>query len=359
MGQTEVEITADDVANAIIETEREIAGAAWGDEETEALDASGDRSLEDQGEGLEGQHEVDEDEEVEETESDEETEGEDDEGEGDAKAAAEKSKDKTEPPVKPAAEQQPQGRIPPGRLREANERARTAEAERDAERAARAEERSKIAALEAQMQTLTQLLQGQRQPPQKTEQQTAPEPKKAPDMFENPDGFVEHIVSQIRSEVGGVRNDLRQQRVETSFQLAHVRHAEAFPKAMEAIGRLDANNPDDRVTVQRIYNSPDPGEALVNWHRRNETLARVGNDPAAYEEKIRNDTRQALMNDPEFKKQLLDSLRADALAGDDGRPRTTNRLPRSLARAAGSNVGANSGERLDGSDQAVADSAWR
>lgn len=356
----EVEITEADIAAAVNETEKEIAGAAWGDEETEALDATGDRSLESLGEGLEGQHEADEDD-TEGEESGEEAESEEGEDE-------EQGEQPPQEAGKSAGEQktqvegdEPRGRVPAGRLREATERARTAEAERDAERTARAEESKKLAALEAQMATLTQLL-GRQQQPQTTQQpQPRQEPKPAPDIFENPQGFVEHITNQIRSELGGVRQDLQRQSVETSFRIAHVRHGDAFPKAMEAVNQLNANNPDDRATVQRIYNAPDPGEALVAWHKRNETLARVGNDPAAYEARIRQETQEALMKDPEFRKQLLASLRSEAQQGDDGRPRTTTRLPTSVARASGSNVGAAREHHgaMDDSDQAVADAAWR
>lgn len=359
MGQVrEVEITEADIAAAVNETEKEIAGAAWGEEDTEALDATGDRSLESMGEGLEGQHEADE-EEAEGEESEGEAESEEGEGEQGEQplAAAEKAAGEPKPQVEG---DEPKGRVPAGRLREATERARAAEAERDAERTARAEESKKLASLEAQMATLTQLLSRQQQP-QQVAPPPNPEPKAAPDIFENPQGFVEHITNQLRSELGGVRQDLQRQSVETSFRIAHVRHGEAFPKAMEAVNQLNANNPDDRATVQRIYNAPDPGEALVQWHRRNETLARVGNDPAAYEERIRKETQEALMKDPEFRKQLLASLRSEAQQGDDGRPRTTTRLPTSVARASGSNVGASRENygAMDDSDQAVAEAAWR
>lgn len=363
MGQVrEVELTEQDITDAMIATEKEIAGGAWGDEETDALDDTGDRSLEEIGEGLEGQHEADEDE-------DDGDDAGDPSKEGDEESGDQGKTDESQPALaaKPEGQKQPEGkgeeggpsgRVPAGLLREANERARAAVAERDAERVARAEEARKLAVLEAQMATLTQLLQGQRNPPAQPAGDAKPEPKSVPDIFENPQGFVEHITNQIRSEMGGVRQDLHRQSVENSFRIAHLRHGDAFPKAMESINRLDKNNPDDRAVVQRIYQSSDPGEALVAWHRRNETLARVGQDPDAYEKRIREETRKALMEDPEFKKQLLAAMRQEATLGDDGSPRTTTHLPRSLSRAPGSNLGMNRSVVMDGSEQAVADAAW-
>jgi len=182
-----------------------------------------------------------------------------------------------------------------------------------------------------------------------------------PDIFEDPKGFTTGIKRTIQNEVNKVLGVVRQNSVATSFELAHVKHSEAFPKAMEAINRLDANNPDDRATVQRIYNSPNPGEALVNWHKRTTTLARFGDDPDKEVEKIREETRQALLKDPEFKKQIIAELRGEAANGDDGRPRTVNRLPPNIHRAGGSNLGVErSDPRVsDDSEQAVADAAWR
>jgi len=347
----EVELTEADVTNAIIETEKEIAGSPWGDEETEAFDPSGDRSLEEIGEGLEGQHDA----------GDEL--GGDDDGEGDGEdettgttapePVAAKPDLKPEPKAgqtEPA--QEPRGMVPSAKLREANERARLAET--------RLEELARLQneKLELALREINELKRAPRVEPQ---QRTEPVvPVKEPDIFEDPQGFVSSLKQTFQGEIAKVTQAVRQQSVALSFELAHVKHQDAFPKAMEAINRLDVNNPDDRATVQRIYNSPNPGEALVGWHRRNETLARVGNDPAAYEERIRTETRQALMSDPEFRKEMIASLRQDAVTGDNGTARTTTRLPRSLARAAGSNVGS---QRVahgysDDSDQAVADSVW-
>lgn len=346
--------SSDPIEAAMIATEKEIAGFAWDNEETDALDASGDRSLEEQGEGLEGQHEQDYPDDIEGLDAD--GEGESEEGTGTT----------PEPVAAKPGETQPtrvdqEGRVPPVRLREANERARAAEAERDAERNARAEERTKLAALEAQMATLTQMLQGQRQQPQAAQPKTDEQTVSEPDIFEDPKGFTKSIRDTVQSEVGKVLNTVRQASVATSFEIAHIRHGDAFPQAMEAVNKLKIDNPSDRMVVQDIYNSPNPGEALVSWHKRNKTLAEVGDDPAAYRERVAKETREALLKDPEFRKQLIADMRGEAATGDDGRPRTTTRLPKSLNGAQGSNVGTSrvDPDQYDGSPQAIADAAWR
>lgn len=351
----------DAISDAIISTEKEIAGDAWGNEATDALDQSGDRSLEDIGGGLEGQHEADDDDTDGEDAEGEGSEAQDDgEGEGEVAAGAEAlvagAKEGTgeQLAAKPGARTEPEGgRVPSGILREANERARVAESKLDEVTKTFGEK------LDQALREISEL----RRAPARTEppKPAETEVKADPDIFEDPKGFVSGIKQEIQTGLNQVLSTVRQNSVSMSFELAHVRHGEAFPKAMEAINKLDAGNPDDRVIVQRIYNSPNPGEALVTWHKRQQTLSEVGDDPAAYREKVAKETREALIKDPEFRKQLLADLRGEALAGDDGTPRTANRLPRSLARAPGSNLGA---ERMDprvsdDSEQAVAESAWR
>lgn len=353
----------DAISDAIIETEREIAGEAWGTEDTERADASGDRTLESLGDGLEGQHEAATDEDIEAVGSEEQDgeesdeEAEDGEGEAEGGEVAEAATTGQQ-----QREQEQAGRVPSGKLREEAEKRRQAEAkiaELEAKLAAAPQDNPKVAALEARLEALTQLLNGQRQQPQAAKEE--PKAEEVPDIFENPKGFSDYLLSAVQQAVAPVRSDLRKTQVETSFALAHNTHKDTFAKAYEAINGLNPQNPDDRATVQRIYNSANPGEELVKWHKRQSALARFGDDPDAAEARIRDETRQALLKDPEFKKQLLAEMRGEAATGENGAPRTTTRLPKSLARAGGSNLGV---ERMDhsaqdDSEQSVADAAWR
>jgi hypothetical protein len=348
--------------NAVDATSLEIYASAWGDDEP-VLDETGDRSIEGMGEGLEGQTEVeDEDAEAEEGDGDEsESEGEKDgkeekaekEGEGEdaaAKAAAEK-----------LAAEKPEGRVPPGRLREQTERTKAAETERDTLKAQveteRANSRKEIDELKAKFDGVLAALQRQ--------QPVAPKPAEAkaetiPDLFEDPQGFVAHLTKGFESKLEQRDQKMESLRVDMSMQSAAGRHGEGFAKAYDAVTKLNPQNPDDQVTVRRIWGSPNPGEALVTWHRNQETLREVGNDPGKFKERIAKETREALMKDPEFRKQLLAGLRAEA--GDDGNGRPANtvvRLPRSLNGATGGTsrevVDPTAG---DDSQQAIFESAW-
>lgn len=345
----------DAISSAIIETEKEIAGDAWGNEETEALDGSGDRSLEDQGDGLEGQHEP---------EDEDDTDGEDAEGdeESEGEEETEPKEDKAKEPLAPKPDAtEVQGRVPAGRLREANERARVVEAERDALKAqldkATGDSKSVADQLTVLMREVADLKRGPQAAPKVAEPPKAPV---RPDIFENPDGVFDYFDKGVNDRVAPLVTEIKNMRVEHSMALAHVVHKDTFENAWGALNKLNPSDPDARSTVQRIYASPNPGEALVSWHKRSETLALVGDDPGKFVEKTKAELRESLLKDPEFRKQILEDLRGEATTGDDGRPRTTTRLPRSL-NGQGSNLGANRADARgsDDSDQAVADAAWR
>ena len=339
--------SSDPITAAMIETEKEIAGFAWGDDETEAADSTGDRSLEDQGEGLEGQHEPEED---------EETEGEEaEETEAEGKETPEPVAAKTVEPAKT----EPEGRIPPGRLREANERARQLETERDQLKADRdriaAESKARLDLFERELAALKTAPRGEAKPVPAVVEETIP------DIFEDPKGFAEHLKKGFTTELSKRDAQLSNMRVETSMAIAHATHKDTFEKAWTAINALDPTNPEARQTVQRIYASPNPGDALVSWHKRSQTLAEVGDDPVAYRERVAKETRESLLKDPEFRKQLLADMRGEAATGADGQTRNVTRLPKSLGTAQGSNVGTSRVDpnEFDGSPQAIAESAWR
>ena len=344
----------DILRDAIIGTEKEIFGDAFAKDDL-TLDETGDRSLEAMGEGLEGQREPDEDE-AEDEASEEETL---------AKPADTKAETKVETKVETDAKaedrQDDRGRVPPGRLREEAERARAAIAERDAIQARYDAERqqsaTRLAQLEAQNAAILAALQRGQAPAPKAEET---KPETAPDLFENPNAFAEHLRREAMQPIEAVRKEMADMRINMSMETARARHGETFDAAFTAIRRLDPNNPENKALVQRLIAQPNPGDAMVQWHKRNEVLREVGEDPASYKARIAEETRKALASDPEFRKQLLAEMRGDAETGDGGRPRAVTRLPGSLARAAGGNSRApNDNEQFDDSDNSVFASAFK
>jgi hypothetical protein len=348
--------TFDPIGDAITATEKEIAGAAWDIEDT-TLDETGDRTVEQMGAGLEGQHEPDDEDELpEDEESEGETESEEGEGEadeeaegkGETEAAGDKPADKDKPA--PKVEGAKEGLVPPAVLREARAERDALRAQLDAERA---EAKRQFDALNARME---QLATSMRAPPKAAEPEAKPV---VPDFFEDPAGFLAAQTKPLTETVGQLQQQLAAQRVETSMAIAHSKHGDTFAKAFEWVGKLNPQNPDDRALVQRIYANPNPGEALVAQFKRTETLRRVGDDPDKYEKDIEARVRETLMKDPAIRKQIIDAARAEASRGADGEPRTEVRLPKSLNGAAGGNRRDATVVQYDDNDQAIAEAAWR
>jgi hypothetical protein len=353
---------SDLLRDAIIGTEKEIFGEAFGQEST-TLDDTGDRSLEAMGEGLEGQHEPDED---------------DEDGEGDDQIAQQGKADKDtadlkddkpakegdEPDQKLTDRQEAQGRVPAGRFRAKSEEARAAQAERDAFKAQLdAEKQSSqqaIAALNAKHDALMAFLQRQQMQAAQPKPAEADKPQ-VPDLFENPTAFAEYLRTQAQADVNALREQMRQDRLNASSEMARAKYGETYDAAYKAVSSLNPNDPGSKALVQGILSAPNPGEALVSWHRRNETLREVGEDPAAYKARVADETRKALIADPEFRKQILEGMRSDAerARDDDGQPRSTFRIPPSLQRVAGGNGRApDDMHGFDGSESAIFNSAF-
>lgn len=336
---------------AIAATENEIFGEAFGKEENR-LDDTGDRSLEQMGTGLEGQHEPEEEGDESETGEVAETEG------SEAEVQQETAKGKGEEPDpkgKQAVEETPVGRVPAGRLREQTEKARQAESERDA---LKAQLESEKAASQKRLDELNAKFDGviaalkQQQPVQPKPEQ---KPDTPPDLFEDPKAFAEYLQKGPQEAIQTIERRLEEMRVNNSMELAHARHGDMFAAAYKAFVEAGQRGDADTIALgQRILKSPNPGESLVQWHKRNEVLRQVGDDPAKYRESVAEETRKQLAADPEFRKQILAELRADAEIGENGKPRTITRMPRSLNGTAGSNIGApDDRTALDGSESAI------
>lgn len=357
---------SDLVTEAIKGTEAEIFGEAF-DAEDAVQEEAGDRSLESLGEGLEGRgddDDADAEEEADEAATDADGKAvvrdpetgkfaaKDAKGEK-PKAAEEDEEAEAEPPVKGKGEaEEPKGRVPAGRLREeaegrraAEDRAKAAEQQLEQERA---NNRTALEQLNAKLEGVLAAVK-----PGKPAQE-AVKPEK-PDMFADPEGYERYMQEQFDQRITQVQNNFAVTRVNDSLAAAAEQHGENFTKAHSALSGLDPQSPSDRATVQRIWNASNPGKALMTWHQQQETLREVGGDAGKYREKVEQDVRAKLAADPEFRKQLLADLRAEADNGD-GKPRNVNRLPKSLNGMSGRS--ASPGGSQDNSDRAVFEEAF-
>lgn len=238
-------------------------------------------------------------------------------------------KDKPEPekpipaqaaPEKPGEQKTDQdGQIPSWRHRE------EAEARRAAER--RADEAERTAA--DFRRRLDELQRAQQKPAE------------IPDPLENPDGYRQHFEQTFDQK-------LRNLEANFSFRSAHREHKETFEKAYtDMVNRAERGDPS---IVRSVMGSSDPGEALVRWYRREQTLSEVGEDPAAYKARVLEEA----MKDPAFQSRVIEAVKN---ANGATRPAQVTQLPPSLARAAGSAV--NDASDYDDSDAGLLKSALR
>jgi hypothetical protein len=201
--------------------------------------------------------------------------------------------------------------VPSWRLREERE-AREAAARR-AEQAERfaSEHQRQLAELQRQLAELRQ-------------------PKQEPiDPLVDPDGYHKRITEEFRAELQRIRLD-------NNLELARVRHGDTFDKAFEAFKEAIPSNPGWFVSV---INGPNPGEAIVNWHKREAVLTQVGADPNVWLEK----QIEERMKDPAFLAKAIEAAKAQANNQANGsgnasgaRPNNITQLPPSLSRVAGS-----------------------
>ncbi|HEY1858936.1 MAG TPA: hypothetical protein VGG61_01195 [Gemmataceae bacterium] len=233
---------------------------------------------------------------------------------------------------------------------------RAAQAERDTERTS---QRAEIDGLKQQFAGVLSALQGRAPTPSP---QAPPTPEAAPDVFENPQGYTDFFVQRQDRANAETRQMLGVLRFQNSMDIARAVHGEKFSKAWDAVNKLDAQKPDEFAVAQRIFNAADPGGELLKWHARQETLRVVGDDPEKFRQTITAEVREAMRKDPEFRKQMLDDLRAEAGGEQPSKPaRHITRLPKSLNGAAGqgSNREQADADLYDNSEQSVWNSAWR
>ncbi len=246
---------------AVAATEDEVFTDALGSEE---LDNDGDTSLEEMGDGLEGDAEEGD-------EADEESEA---EGESDAEAEGEEENAETQ--AAEGQEQEPardgsgrfqrqddRGGIPSARLRE------EADARRAAEARAQTLERQ-LAELNGRVTEISARANAQ---PKQPEAQAPPKP----DMFAEPEKYEAWLVAEAERKAEAkleqrFANYERQQQERESERVnqnladaARGDRAFEFGAAYNALTSLDRNNPQAITTVRKIYNSPDPASALFDW----------------------------------------------------------------------------------------------
>ena len=300
----------DVIAGAIADTEQEIFDEALGQPED---DNDGDTSLE----------EIDDDVPGEEEEGDD---TEPDNPDDEASAASEEDESTQQEPER----EEQLGPVPSARLRDETRRREAIEQEL-------ATARAQLAAYQVAQQQAQQRSQPQHEQPAE------------PDLFSDP-------VAWAANEREKNMREFTARHVNASLADAHEQHGDEFTAAYKTLTSLNRSDPIARATVQRVWDAPNPGKALMRWYGEQTILREAGGDPTAYRQKVARE----IMSDPEFRKQILEDMRGEATRGDNGRPRTSTRLPKSLNGASGGgSVRASDPELYNNSEDSVFSYAMR
>lgn len=124
------------------------------------------------------------------------------------------------------------------------------------------------------------------------------QPQPVPDLYENPAAFQQAIIDQVRmAEANTI--------AEISERMARDRNGDdlvdAALQAAQAAG-----------TVNQFKGKRDPWGELVKWHKAQTALSEIGDDPAAYKARVRQELMQELQAE---RAQSVQIPAAPSLAG--------------------------------------------
>lgn len=87
-----------------------------------------------------------------------------------------------------------------------------------------------------------------------------------------------------------LESQLAEMRVNQNFQMAHMRHGGNFEQAWQSWYE-QVRDGKDATTYFGVMNSPDPGQAMVEWYLRRQLWEETGGDLTAYKQRIIDEYR--------------------------------------------------------------------
>lgn len=153
------------------------------------------------------------------------------------------------------------------------------------------EVRAENRALKKQLEQLGQMVQSQQ-----------PEPQ-APDFYENPEAAVQHHIQPVHKALEAQKMQMSRFTAEQQFGPELVQQAydyfEANPQASQA-----------------LMGHPSPFHAAVQEYQKAQIANEVGNDPAAYREKIRAEVEREIRREMEAKQTAAAVAQAPSMAAE-------------------------------------------
>ena len=162
------------------------------------------------------------------------------------------------------------------------------------------EERERAQSAERRNQELTRQLEALQARQPKADQQV-------PDIFENPNQFVEQATKQ---QLDPVRGEIGQLREYYSRERAFDKHGqEKVQAAYQALEKgMASRDPEAWTAYNRAMQSMDPYGSIMDWHKQRETIAQIGGDLDSYKQRLLDEA----LKDPEYQKKVLEAARGQA-----------------------------------------------
>ena len=179
--------------------------------------------------------------------------------------------------------------IPMGRFSEVNERRKAAE--------------EQLAALQEQNTLLTKVVtelqqnRGQQPAPQNEPDQ---EQVGAVNLWDDPDAFMAGFEKRVNGQIQEVQ-------LRANLQAYQAIHGETF---MDAFNTLLQSG--DQDAAGKVLAAPNPGQAVLDWHKQHRLLSETGGDIDAYKSKLLDQ----IFEDPETLKKLGQKLAAQNGSGN-------------------------------------------
>lgn len=115
------------------------------------------------------------------------------------------------------------------------------------------------------------------------------QPQQPPDFWEAPETAIDHRLQPLHGQMAQMQDNLA--KIEAFSEHGRETVEAAYN---ELAGMLQARDPAFAAEYQSIMSSPRPYSALVQWHKKRSALAEIGDDPAAFREKIKAELLQEL-----------------------------------------------------------------
>jgi hypothetical protein len=152
------------------------------------------------------------------------------------------------------------------------------------------------------------------------------EPKPAPDVFEDPNKFLEY---GVRQHVDPIRSEITQLREEYSKKWAEKEHGpEKVKAAYDWVAQgMQSRDPEVAAVYQRAMQSMDPYGEILKAHQQKAVYSQIGNDPNAWFEK----ELEKRLADPQFASQQLQRIQSGVRAPGTQTPNQI-KLPPSIGK---------------------------